>query len=100
MNPPQAIRVSNNPSPGVADDLLITTPIMQVKFTLFLRNVQVNDRHVDEVLLEWVAEASPEEVLEMSQEWITTQNFLTQRMSGVKRVGESSFTIEPLDGKH
>lgn len=70
---------------------------MQVKFTLILKKVQVNSSLVDEIGLEWVSEATPQEVLDMSQKWITTQNFLTQRMSGVKKVGESSFTIEPLE---
>ena len=73
---------------------------MQVRFTLSLRNVLVDERFVDEVCLEWIAKATPEEVLEMSQKWITSQNFLTQRLSGVKRVGESSFTIEPLEEKN
>lgn len=70
---------------------------MQVRFTLALKNVLVNNRFVDEVSLEWVAESTPEEVLEMSQKWIASHNFLTQRLSGVKKVGESSFTIEPLE---
>jgi len=70
---------------------------MHVKLTLTLRNALVNNRWVDVVSLEWNTQASPEEVLHMSQEWITTQNFLTRHMSGVKKVGESSFTIEPLE---
>lgn len=70
---------------------------MNVKLTLTLRDALVNNRWVDLIALEWTTRATPEEVLEMSQKWITTQNFLTQRMSGVKRVGESSFTIEPLE---
>ena len=73
---------------------------MQVRFTLALKKVLVNSLLVDEITLEWVSEATPQEVLEMSQKWITTQNFLTQRMSGVKKVGESSFTIEPLEEKN
>jgi hypothetical protein len=70
---------------------------MQVRFTLTLKKVVLNGRLVDQITLEWTSESTPEEVLEMSQQWITSQNFLTQRMSGVKRVGESSFTIEPLE---
>ncbi len=73
---------------------------MQVRFTLALRNVLLRDRFVDEISLEWEADSTPEEVLEMSQKWITTQNFLTQRMSGVKKVGESSLTIEPLEDRN
>jgi hypothetical protein len=33
----------------------------------------------------------------MSQKWISSQNFLTRRMIGLQRVGESSLTIEPVD---
>jgi hypothetical protein len=72
---------------------------MQVRFTLALKNVLLVDRHVDEISLEWTSEASPQDVLEMSQEWITSHNFLAQRLAGVKRVGNSSFTIEPLEEK-
>jgi hypothetical protein len=35
--------------------------------------------------------------MEVSHRWITTQNFLTRRMVGMARVGESSLTIEPLE---
>ena len=70
---------------------------MQVRFTLCLKKVVLDSRFLDEISLEWISEATPQEVLDMSQKWITTQNFLTRRMSGVKKVGESSFTIQPLE---
>jgi hypothetical protein len=38
-----------------------------------------------------------DEILELSHRWITSKNFLTQRMDGLTRVGESSLTIEPLE---
>lgn len=38
-----------------------------------------------------------DDLLDISHNWITSQNFLTQRMTGLSRVGESSLTIEPLD---
>jgi hypothetical protein len=49
------------------------------------------------MIIDWIDDVSQEEVLEMSQQWITSQNFLTERMVGLKRVGESSLTIEPVE---
>jgi hypothetical protein len=57
----------------------------------------VDDRHVDQVILDWQADMDQAEILEVSHKWITSKNFLTQRMVGLTRVGESSLTIEPLD---
>jgi len=64
-----------------------------------MENLTVESRHYDSVVIDWVAEVAQEEVLEMSRHWITSQNFLTKRMIGLERVGESSLTIEPLDDK-
>jgi 5-keto 4-deoxyuronate isomerase len=60
-------------------------------------DLTVDDLHYDSVVIDWVSEVQQEEVLEMSQRWITSQNFLTRRMIGLQRVGESSLTIEPVD---
>jgi hypothetical protein len=57
----------------------------------------VNGTKIDNMIIDWIDEVSQEEVLEMSQLWITSQNFLTERMVGLKRVGESSLTIEPVE---
>lgn len=70
---------------------------MKVKFTLTMDDLTVDDLHYDSVVIDWVSEVQQEEVLEMSQRWITSQNFLTRRMIGLQRVGESSLTIEPVD---
>lgn len=70
---------------------------MKVKFTLTMDDLTVDDEHYDYVEIEWVSEVNQEEVLEMSQRWITSQNFLTRRMIGLQRVGESSLTIEPIN---
>jgi hypothetical protein len=60
-------------------------------------DVVVNDQVVDQIIMDWESEIDQAEVLEVSHKWITTQNFLTQRMVGLTRVGESSLTIEPLE---
>ena len=70
---------------------------MKVKFTLTMDDLTVDNLHYDEVVIDWVSEVEQEEVLDLSQKWITSQNFLTRRMIGLQRVGESSLTIEPLD---
>ncbi|MDP2789679.1 MAG: hypothetical protein Q8O51_00970 [bacterium] len=57
----------------------------------------VEDRKIDQIIMDWEADMSQQDVLEVSHQWITTQNFLTQRMVGLQRVAESSLTIEPLE---
>lgn len=70
---------------------------MKVKFTLTMDDLTVDGNHYDAVTIDWVSEIAQDEVLSLSQQWITSQNFLTQRMIGLSRVGESSLTIEPID---
>lgn len=57
----------------------------------------VDKQHIDNLIFDWIEDVTQEEVLSMSQEWITTQNFLTDRMIGLEKVGESSLTIEPVE---
>ena len=70
---------------------------MKVKFTLTMDDLLVDDQHYDTVVIDWVSDVEQEEVMDMSQKWISSQNFLTRRMIGLQRVGESSLTIEPVD---
>jgi hypothetical protein len=63
-----------------------------------MEDLVVNDEQIDQVVLDWESDVDQDEILHVSQKWITTQNFLTQRMDGLTRVGESSLTIEPLEG--
>jgi hypothetical protein len=70
---------------------------MKVKFTLSMDDLIVSGRHYDQVVLDWEEDMVEEEVLALSQSWISTQNFLINRMNGLSRVGESSLTIEPLE---
>jgi len=69
---------------------------MKMKFTLNMENLEVNGRAIDTMVLDWIEEVSQEEVLEMSQQWISSQTFLTDKMTGLHKVGESSLTIEPV----
>jgi hypothetical protein len=71
--------------------------IMRMKFTLTMDDLIVDDMRVDNMIIDWVEEVSQEEVMEMSHEWITSKNFLTERMVGLRKVGESSLTIEPVE---
>ena len=70
---------------------------MKVKFVLTMDDLVVDDRSIDQVVLDWQSEMEQTEILEVSHQWITSKNFLTRRMVGLSRVGESSLTIEPLD---
>ena len=67
-----------------------------MKFTLNMENLEVEGSTIDSMILDWIDEVSQEQVLQMSQQWISSQTFLTDRMEGLRRVGESSLTIEPI----
>lgn len=73
---------------------------MRVKFILTMDDLVVADQLIDQVVLNWVSDVNQQEIMEVSHRWITTQNFLTQRMTGLSRVGESSLTIEPLEEEY
>jgi hypothetical protein len=70
---------------------------VKVKFTLNMENLTVDEKHIDRLYISWVNDVTEEEVLSMSGQWISAQNLLTQRMVGLKKVGESSLTIEPIE---
>ena len=70
---------------------------MRVKFVLTMYDVVVDDTSVDQLILDWESDLDQSELMEISHRWITSQNFLTSRMVGLNRVGESSLTIEPLE---
>lgn len=72
---------------------------MKVKFTLTMDDVTVNNEIIDCLILDWVDDVDEQTVVNLSHRWISTQNFLSSRMEGLTRVGESSLTIEPIDGE-
>ncbi len=70
---------------------------MLVEFILIMEDLIVDDWSIDELIIVWQQEMSQTEILEVSHRWITSRNFLSSRMVGLQRVGESSLTIEPME---
>jgi hypothetical protein len=77
---------------------------VKVKFTLHMENLTIaspkeqdGEEQIDRLTISWISDASEEEVLSMSGKWISSKDFLTQRMTDLKKVGESSLTIEPVE---
>lgn len=70
---------------------------MLVKFVLTMEDLKLEDQTIDSLEFNWTGDLSQDEILNLSRKWITTQNFLTERMEGLNRVGESSLTIEPME---
>ena len=70
---------------------------MKMKFTLNMEDLVVEGNSIDNMILDWEEEVTQERVLEISNLWISSQTFLTERMAGLSKVGESSLTIEPVD---
>lgn len=70
---------------------------MRMRFTLSMEDLVVGEKIIDNVILDWIEEVTQERVLEISHQWISSQTFLTERMTGLNRVGESSLTIEPIE---
>jgi hypothetical protein len=65
--------------------------------TVASRQQNQEEEQIDRLIISWISEVSEEEVLNMSGRWIGTKDFLTQRMTDLKKVGESSLTIEPVE---
>jgi hypothetical protein len=72
---------------------------MKVRYILTMDNLQVSGEHVDSLIVDWEDESTHDEIMHLSQKWITSRNFLTDRMNGLTEVGESSLTIEPIELK-
>ena len=70
---------------------------MQIKFTLTMEDAVVRGKQYHCICIEWTEDVPPEHLLVLSNEWLSTSNYLTRRMSGLERVGESSLEIEPLE---
>jgi len=71
---------------------------MKMRFTLNMEDLIVNEKQIDNMILDWIEDVSQERVLEISHQWISSQTFLTEKMIGLNKVGESSLTIEPIEG--
>lgn len=70
---------------------------MKMKFTLNMEDLIVEGNEIDNMTVDWVEEVTQERVLEISNMWISSQTFLTEKMIGLTKVGESSLTIEPIE---
>lgn len=77
---------------------------VKVKFTLHMENLTVaspeqqhGEQQIDRLTICWISEATEQEVLSMSGKWISSKDFLTEKMTDLKKVGESSLTIEPVE---
>lgn len=88
----QAWRLIHNP-PG---DNKLGGP-MRMKFTLNMEDLVVEGNEIDNMVVDWVEDVTQERVLEISNLWISSQTFLTEKMDGLSKVGESSLTIEPME---
>jgi hypothetical protein len=55
------------------------------------------EEHIDRLTISWINDVTEEQVLTMSGKWISSKDFLTQKMTDLKKVGESSLTIEPVE---
>jgi len=62
-----------------------------------MKNLLVEEKLINELVLSWISDLSQEDVLSLSQRWVSDKNFLNQQMIGLQKVGESSLTIEPLE---
>ncbi|MBI5867816.1 MAG: hypothetical protein HZB43_05945 [candidate division Zixibacteria bacterium] len=72
---------------------------MRVRYILSMENLRVHGELIESLVVDWEDDTSHEEIMKQSQKWITSRNFLTDRMNGLTEVGESSLTIEPIDAE-
>ncbi len=70
---------------------------MRVRYILTMDNLLVHGERIESLVVDWEDDTSHDEIMHLSQQWITSRNFLTERMNGLSEVGESSLTIEPID---
>lgn len=70
---------------------------MLVEFVLTMEDLIVDNQQIDELIILWRQNLTKTEIFQLSQQWINSQNFLTSRMVGLQKVGESSLTIEPME---
>jgi len=70
---------------------------MLVRFRLEMDNLIVHGEHFDCVTIDFTQDVTREDVMGFSKKWITSRNFLTSRMNGLNKVGESALTIEKVE---
>jgi len=67
---------------------------MNVKFTLKLKDAVVNGEKMDEFIIEWTAKAEPDEVLQISREWLSSRDEVAQKLVNLSHVGELSLAMD------
>jgi hypothetical protein len=72
---------------------------MKVRYILTMDNLLVHGERIENLIVDWEDDSTHDEIMRLSQKWITSRNFLTDRMNGLTEVGESSLTIEPIELK-
>lgn len=70
---------------------------MLYEFVLIMDDLIVCGTQVDQCIFSWQQELPESQVTTYSLEWLNSHNYLTSRMVGLERVGESSLTIEPIE---
>lgn len=70
---------------------------MRVKFVLTMKDLVIEGQMRKKVVIAWEDDLDSQEITELSHKWVSSRNFLTNRMTGLDRVGESVLTIEPLE---
>jgi len=70
---------------------------MKMRFTLNMEDLVVGGSEIDNLVFDWVEDVSQQQVLDISNVWISSKTFLTEKMNGLSQVGESSLTIEPVE---
>lgn len=68
---------------------------MYVGFTLSMEDAVVDGINYDQIEISWTDILTREELDECTSQWMRTQNFLTRRMIGLERIGESMLSINP-----
>ena len=56
----------------------------------------IRGRPIDQMTISWQEDVTQEQVLEVSGKWIGSPTFLTDHLTGLTKVGESSLTFEPV----
>ena len=69
---------------------------MQIQFELTMNNVVVNDKLIDQIIIQWPEELTADELLDVSLRWMMTKYFLINRMDGLQKVKDSSLSIQPI----
>ena len=69
---------------------------MQIQFELTMNNAVVNDKLIDQIIIQWPEELTADELLDVSLRWMMTKYFLINRMDGLQKVKDSSLSIQPI----